>query len=135
MKKAILVLAMLVAGIPTLASAAGYYSPGFVSAGSNYMYGTYNVRYNTTAAAPLISALTIALIQPWGFTDTTVAAITSLATCLRAYVPTSSAMHYAATEIKNGAGSGNGTYLYILRNTATNECTYISSSHISYYVD
>ena len=88
MKKAILVLAMLVAGIPTLASAAGYYSPGFVSAGSNYMYGTYNVRYNTTAAAPLISALTIALIQPWGFTDTTVAAITSLATCLRAYVPT-----------------------------------------------
>lgn len=130
MKKAILVLAMLGAGIPALASAAGYYAPGYVYAGSNYMYGSYNVRYNATVAGtPYIGA--------YNSVNSTVGfyAYDSSGNYFSCYVPTSSAMHYAATEIKNGAGSGNGTYLYVLRNTATNECTYISSNHVSYFVD
>lgn len=130
MKKAIFVLAMLGAGIPALASAAGYYVPGYVYAGSNYMYGTYNVRYNAAAAGtPYIAAYNTAnsTVGFYGYD--------SSGNYFSCFVPTTSAMFNAATEIKNGAGSGNGTYLYIGKNTATNECNYVYSVHASYFVN
>lgn len=131
MKKIMLVLAILGAGIPALAGATGgLYIPGYVYAGSSYMYGTYNVRYNTTVAGtPYIAAYNTAnsSVGFYGYDSSGI--------YFSCYVPTTSAMFNAATEIKNGAGSGNGTYLYITKNTSTSECTYIYSLHASYYVD
>lgn len=130
MKKAILLLAILGSGIPALASAAGYYVSGFVYASSSYIYGTYNVRYNAAVAgSPYIAAYSTAnsTVGFYGYDSSGV--------YFSCFVPTTSAIYNAATEIKNGAGSGNGTYLYVLKNTTTSECTYVYSVNASYYVN
>lgn len=125
MKKLIL-LAALGLGVPAVAGA-GYYAPGFVVTGSGYMYGSYNVRFNTASPA-------YAYIGAYSTANSTVGFYAyDGTTYFSCYVPTTSTLYSAATAIKNGSGAGNGTELYVTKDASTSECTYIYSNQVSYY--
>jgi hypothetical protein len=115
-----------------LATAAGLHVDGIVSVTDNgtshYMYGHYNVRYNTTiAGAPYMQADAYAngLVYFYGRD--------LYGTYFSCYVPTSSPLYQGAVDIKNSLG--NGSYLLVVRAVPSNECASVFSGQRSYALD
>lgn len=128
MKKIASMLSIIgVLSIPTLSEAAGYYVPGYVYAGTTYLYGSYNVRYN--AAFPG-SAYIYANSAAGG--SVSFAGADGAGNTFYCFVPTTSPIYAAAVDIKNGLG--NGSYVYITKGTASSECTYVYSLKGSYFL-
>ncbi len=118
MKRAVLgIIALSALGLSGMASAQGLYCTGTVSATATSLSGSMNNRYNT--AATTYSTY----IVGYGYANSTVyfAGRDDAGDNFNCYVPTTSALHAAATDIKNNLK--NGSYLYVYKSTTSNECT------------
>jgi hypothetical protein len=132
MKALAALIAIVGVAFSGLANAAGAHFNGYVTvvndATSSYMYGQYNVRYNTTiAGAPYISADAFVTGAVY------FSGANSAGTYFSCYVPTSSPFHQAAVDIKNSLG--NGSYLFVARVATSNECASVYSKQASYALD
>lgn len=132
MKAIAALIAMVGFAFSGLANAAGMHLSGYVNvingATSSYMYGQYNVRYNATiAGAPYISADSFAAGSVY------FSGANSAGTYFACYVSTSSPFYQAAVEIKNSLG--NGSYLFVARVAASNECISVYSKQVSHALD
>lgn len=140
MRKAIWVLAMLSAGLPALAGAAGYHNPGFMLISNDYgfMMGSFNVRYN--AAAPATSHIAAVSysgggeVSFFGYGNTSFSNVDAGPSAyFSCYVPATSSLYSEALAIKNSLK--NGTVLSINKDLSTHECTAIMSMQHSAYQD
>ena len=131
MKIAMLALVLVCAALPILASAQGDYVPGYVYVGpdSEYMYGTFNNRFNSapTANKTYIGAGGYAngLLYFYGED--------AEGHYFYCYIPTTSPIYQAAVEIKNTLGDG--SLLAVERTPPSSECTSVYSAKASHYLD
>ncbi len=131
MKIAMLALVLACAALPILAAAQGDYVPGYVYVGPNseYMYGTFNNRFNTTPSA------TKTYIGAGGYANGLLYFYGEDADgrYFYCYIPTTSSIYQAAVEIKNTLGDG--SLLSVERTPPSSECTSVYSAKASHYLN
>jgi hypothetical protein len=125
MSKFIRPLIVLALFAPGLASAAGYYVPGYVYVGPNsYLQGNMNVRWNASAA-------TNSYIYATGYAGSYVGFFgydgTNSFAC---YVSTTNPIYAQAVDIKNSLSDGGR--LYVTKNSDSSECTNVFLGNYSY---
>lgn len=128
MKK--LLLAWVALTLPLVAFAQGDYVAGYViiAPDSNYMFGTFNSRYDT---APTLYTMYIGaggyangLLYFYGQD--------AVGHSFYCYVPTSSSIYQAAVDIKNTLGDG--SLLSVQRTPPSSECSAVYSAKASHYL-
>ncbi|MFZ5842022.1 MAG: hypothetical protein ACOY3E_03900 [Pseudomonadota bacterium] len=120
-----------IAGVlSSAAMAAGYYLPGsvsvFESGTRQYMQATMNVRYNTSiAGSPYV------LVNGYANSSITIAGRDSENEYFSCYVLPTSPLYAAASAMQSGAGDGSRIYVY--KQTSSGECENFSLGHYSYF--
>lgn len=131
MKIAMLALVLTCAALPILASAQGDHVPGYVYVGPNseYMYGTFNNRFNTAPSA------TKTYIGAGGYANGLLYFYGEDADgrYFYCYIPTTSPIYQAAVQIKNTLGDG--SLLSVERTPPSSECTSVYSAKASHYLN
>ncbi|MDA8365237.1 MAG: hypothetical protein M0Z84_15845 [Gammaproteobacteria bacterium] len=131
MKFAMLALALVGVVLSVPAFAQGDYVPGYVYVGPNseYMYGTFNNRFNTTLTA------TKTYIGAGGYANGLLYFYGEDANghYFYCYIPTTSPIYQAAVQIKNTLG--NGSLLSVERTPPSSECTSVYSAKASHYLN
>jgi hypothetical protein len=116
-------LAMVLSGV----SSASMYCSGFVSVTATTMQGTMNVRYDGVVDSAYIAARGTANGSVFFYgTD-------AAGTAFSCYVPTTSAIYPASVDIKNSLK--NGSYLYVIKDTGSSQCTLVHLQNNSCRLD
>ncbi len=131
MKQVMLAIAIACVMLPVSASAQGDYVPGYVYVGpdSEYMYGTFNNRFNTAPTA------TRTYIGAGGYAGGLLYFYGEDADghYFYCYIPPTSPIYQAAVEIKNTLGDG--SLLSVERTPPSSECTSVYSAKASHYLN
>lgn len=130
MKRMLLLAAAIAATTAGTALAEGDYVPGYVyvSPNGDYMYGTFSNRYITTPSTHKsylgAGGYANGLLYFYGQDE--------IGRYFYCYVPTSSAIYQAATDIKNSLS--NGSLLAVERVPPSSECASVYSAKASHYL-